>query len=257
MSMDDPVKGRRAPQWLPLAGIALATPFLAWFAIGDVSTYRLPTLSHEFGPYHVGPESGYVVGGLASVVWAVAVVVLVIQTRRGVADWRSGVVAATLAMTGALAAYGWRILTAGYTGAPLGAGLVWLFDPLLIAGLLVVAVWIAGGRRWRLRRIWLLTLAAILVAPALYALLAALASYDSSAGVITGLQYADVRVGQTRSDVHERLGREGEDSSFEFPPEGPALRCDYYLEEDRGAKPLPYAYQFCFRTGVLVGKDIR
>lgn len=59
MSKDDPVKGRRASQWLPTAGIALATPFLVWFAIGDY--YGGPV--YRFGPYQVGPEFGYVVGG--------------------------------------------------------------------------------------------------------------------------------------------------------------------------------------------------
>lgn len=149
----------------------MATPFLAWFAIGEVSDGP----SRELGPYHVGPESGYAVGGVAAMIAAAAIGVLVIRTRQGVVDWRSWGVVAALAAAGALGAYGWRVLTGSYTGAPLGVAFVWLLDPPLIAGLLVVAVWLAGGGgRQRLRRTWVLTLAAVLVAPALYVLLAAL-----------------------------------------------------------------------------------
>ena len=52
-SMDDPVSGRRAPQWLPTARITLATPFLVWFATGESPTYS----SYQFGPYDVGLAS--------------------------------------------------------------------------------------------------------------------------------------------------------------------------------------------------------
>lgn len=170
MTEDRPAKERRTSLLLPIAGVALATPFLAWFAIGDVSTGP----AREVGPYHVGPESGYVVGGVAAMIAAAAVGVLVIRMRQGVVEWRSWGVVAALAAAGAMGAYGWRVFTGGYGGAPLGIGLVWLLFPPLIAGLLVVAVWLAGsGGRQPRRRTWVLTLAAVLVAPALYAVLGA------------------------------------------------------------------------------------
>lgn len=170
MTEDRSGKERRKSLLLPTAGVALATPFLAWFAIGDVSTGP----ARELGPYHVGPESGFLVGGVAAMIAAAAVSVLAIRMRQGVVDWRSWGVVAALAAAGAMGAYGWRVFTGGYTGAPLGVGFVWLLDPPLIAGLLVVAVWLAGsGGRQRRRRTWALTLAAVLVAPALYALLGA------------------------------------------------------------------------------------
>jgi hypothetical protein len=107
---------------------------------------------------------------------------------------------------------------------------VLLFDPVLIAGLLVGTVWIAapGGHRQR-RRTWLLTGAAVLVAPALYSAMFALSAYDDAAGLITARQYVDVRVGQTRSAVHDRLGREGDDLAYAvFQPGAPGSLCDYY-----------------------------
>jgi hypothetical protein len=98
MSKDDPVKGQRASLWLPVAGIAFATPFLVWFAIGDHSGGP----SNEFGPYQMGSESGYPVGGVATIVAVAAVAVLIIRTRRGVVDRRLWAVVATLAAAGAL-----------------------------------------------------------------------------------------------------------------------------------------------------------
>ena len=165
MSKDAPVKGRQASLWLPTAGIALATPILAWFAIGDLS-FRPgdPLLSYAAGPYHVGPESGYVIGLPAAVVAAVSTGFLVLRTRQGVADRRAWAIAAVLAGIGVIGAYGWRLYTAGIVGGNIGAGFVLLFVLPSIAALLVLAVKLAGGGgRWSVRRTRLLTLAAVLV----------------------------------------------------------------------------------------------
>jgi hypothetical protein len=75
------------------------------------------------------------------------------------------------------------------------------------------------------------------------------------AGLITAQQYAEVRIGQTRSAVHDRLGREGDDASWFFPPVAPGLR-DFYHESNAGPSPDAHLYQFCFRAGVLVRKDL-
>jgi hypothetical protein len=255
MSKDIPPKGRRASLWLATAGIAVGTPFLVWLAIGDLSFRGSGGvgLSHGYGPYQVGPESGFVVGGAAAVVAAVAVAVLVMLTRQGVADRRSCAVVAALAGAGSVGAAGWRVLTAEGGGANIGGGMVLLIGPVLIAGLLVLAVRLAGGGgRQSLRRTRLLTVAAALVVPALYAGVFALTLYDASAGFITARQYADVRIGQTRSAVHDRLGREGGDlTNIFFQPTAPGLLCDFYTEINGN-----HAFEFCFRAGVLVSKDL-
>ena len=155
-------------------GIALATPFLAWFVIGDLSFGGSggSGLSHFVGPFDVGPASSYVICGPAAVVAAVALGVLIIRTRQRVADWRSWAVVTALAGAGTVAAFGWRIETAAYVGGPLGAGMVEFFGPGLITALLVLAVWLdGGGGRRSLRRTWELTLAALLAFPALNAVL--------------------------------------------------------------------------------------
>lgn len=240
---------------LSWAGVALSTPFLAWFVVGDLSLNRSAFLSHEYGPYDVGPQwSGYVVG-MGTALALAAIGMLVIQTWQRVADLRTCAVAVLLAMAGAVGAYGWRVLTAGFTGDGLGGGIVWLTVPSLIAGLLIGAVWVADtGDRQKLRRTRLFTLAAVLVAPALYGVLFGLGRYDDAAGRISGEQYARVQLGQTRPAVHETLGRElSEDLSrySTFPRTAPGLRCDYY-DDTRGG----HAYQLCFRAGVLVSKDL-
>jgi hypothetical protein len=259
VTKDDRVQERSASLALPAAGIALATAILVWFAIGDLSFRGTGGLflDYSYGPYQVGPESGFFVSGLAVVVAIAALGSLFARTRRGLPTWRSWVVLAALSVGGALGAGGWRVLTAGGRGANIGGGLVLLFFPWLISGLLVGAVLVAGGGRPETLR-WTRpsTVAALLVAPALYLGFFALGQYDAAAGFITAGQYADVRVGQTRPVVHEKLGREGaaDFAVLDFPPVSPGLLCDYYVEV--GGKPTSHAYQFCFRAGVLVSKDL-
>jgi hypothetical protein len=249
-SKNAPMK-RPVFRWWPTAAIALSVPFLVWFAIGEPPTYA----SYRFGPYEVGPDSGYFVVGPAATVAAAGMAALVIRTRRGVADLQSWAVVVVLAIAGALGAAGWRGLTASYSGADIGGGVVELMAPLMVAGLLVGAVWIAGAfERATLRRTWLLTVVAALVAPGLYAVMYALSVYDASAGLITAQQYGDVRLGQTRAAVHERLGREGTDdyAMFDFPPAASGLLCDHYTEISPGV----HTYRFCFRSGMLVSKHV-
>lgn len=157
---------QRASRWLAIAGIALATPFLVWFAIGPIRPWGP---SYEFGPYQVGPDSGPLVVGPAAVIALLSVGVLIVLTRHGAFDFQSWTAVVVVAIAGALGAAGWRVGTSGYSGADIGGPVVLLLDPLLIAGLLVGAVWIsgAGGRRTR-RQIWLLTVGAALVAPGLF-----------------------------------------------------------------------------------------
>jgi hypothetical protein len=209
-------------------------------------------LDYGYGPYQVGPASGYLVGGTAAVVAAAALVALVIRTRTGAVNWRSWAAVASLAAAGAVGAGGWRIVTSGGVGANIGGGLVLLFGPAMIALLLMVTALLSGdGAPQTKRRTRLLIVAAVLVAPALYVGLFALGRYDAGAGFINATQYADVRIGQTRPAVHERLGREGDDlTNILFGPARPGLLCEFYSELDGN-----HAYQFCYRAGVLVSKD--
>jgi hypothetical protein len=277
VSLDDRSKERRASLWLPTLGIALATPFLVWFAVGDVSFGGPGRLGnfHELGPYTVGPESGYVVGGVAAVVALVAFAVLVLRTREGAVNWWWWAAVVILAGAGSVGAIGWRVATAGVVGANIGGGFALILGPLMIAGLLVLAVWLAyvagqesarsgkgSGRRHALRWAWLLTVAALLVAPGLYAVEGALFRYeralskpsDVGPGLISPRQYADVRSGQTQAAVQKTLWPEfsGWDDEYfprHYPTPTAGLVCDDYLNGE-----YTIAYRFCFRDGVLVSK---
>jgi hypothetical protein len=186
ISRVDPTKDRGSSLGLSILGIALATPFLVWFAIGDLSFGGRGGVGqfHEFGPYDVGPSSGYLVGGVAALVALVSVGALIVRARRRpVGGWWWAVIV-TLAAAGSVGAFGWRICTAGVGGANIGAGFAVLLGPPLIAELLAGAVWMAyfaekasapsrtgAERRRALMRASLLTLAAVLVIPAMYVLL--------------------------------------------------------------------------------------
>jgi hypothetical protein len=175
MSKGNLMMSWRSSLLLPTAGIVLATPFLVWFAIGEQSFRGSALDDYLAGPYDVGPESGNIVFVVAAIIAAVSISVLVIRTRQGVAGGRSWAVVTVLVGAGSLGAAGWRAITAGVGGANIGGGAAALVFPPLIAGLLVVGVWLAGGggrhsRRWT----WILTLAAVLVAPGLYAFLYAI-----------------------------------------------------------------------------------
>jgi len=257
---------RRAFWWFPILGIAAATPFLVWFAMGDVDTGD----SYEFGPYHVGPSSGYYVPAVAALVALVGFGVLVARTRRGVVSWWWWAVVAALVGAGSVAGFGWRVATAGSGGANIGGGFAVLVGPPLIAGLLVLAVRLAlvadrasfppqerQAPRFALGWARLLTVAALLVAPALFAMENALAQYqrtlpprDDSVGLITDRQYALVRFGQTRTEVHLKLGRELPDfTKGAFPAAPPGLLCDDYIESN-----YAHEYRLCYRNGALVSK---
>lgn len=248
MSKDDHVNERRAFRWWPTSGIAFATPVLVWFSIGPQRRWGPNWL---YGPYNVGPESGFVIAGPAALIAALSLVVLVMRTRRGVVG-RSWAVSAPLVAAGAVGAATWRLATSGYSGADIFGWLVLLLAPIFIVGLLIGAILIAGAfERWTRRRIWFLSGAAVLVAPAIFAVMGVLSSYDSSRGVATSREYDAVRIGQTRAQVHNIVGREDLTRlpNIDFPPSPPGLLCDYY-ETDKGSA------QFCFRSGTLISKDL-
>jgi len=248
MSKDDHVNERRAFRWWPTAAISLATPVLVWFAIGPQRPFGPNWL---YGPYDVGPKSGFVIAGPAALITGASLVVLVMRTRRRVVG-RAWAVLAPLAVAGAVGAAGWRLATSGYSGADIFGWLVLLLAPIVIVSLLIGAIFIAGAfERWPRRRIWVLSGAAVLVAPAMLAVMSVLSSYDSTRGAATSREYDAVRIGQTRAQVHNIVGREDLTRlpAINFPPSPPGLHCDYY-DTDKGSA------EFCFRSGTLISKDL-
>jgi hypothetical protein len=243
--------------WLPTAGIALSTPILMWLAIGDLSSGGALQLWHQYGPYDVGTESGYVLGGLAVVVALASMGVLVIRSRQGAVDWRSWTVVGLLAAAGSVAAVGWRVFTAGVHELTPAIFVTETVAPFLVTGLLVAASWLAGsGGRQPLRRTWSLTMAALLLFPVMAGAQSLVSARNHDDGLITDLQYAGVRIGETRLALHQRLGNEARPDFNVFPPVAAGLQCDFYYDGDATGS-APGAYQFCYRAGALVSKESR
>jgi hypothetical protein len=223
--------------------------------MGDQSTSEWADF-HAFGPYHLDPQLEYAVGGVAAVIAVAALAALGLGMLRKSFDRRAWLIIAIVAAAGALGAASWRFATASVIGANIGGGALAFMAPPMIAVLLFSAVRLAVAHRWPqpLRYARILTLAAVMSAPALFATEMALSWYDRSVGVVNVRQYADVHIGETRSAVHKALGRPGSDTYWFFAPVTPATSCVYYTESNAGTSPDTLQFQLCFRGDVLVSK---
>ncbi len=183
--------------------------------------------------------------------------VLSLPVARMGRDIRSWGAVVCMCAAGVLAAASWRSQTAGVDGANIGGDTLLLVGPFLIAGLIVGASVLSrvGSRRPMARAA--LMILATLVAPALFAAVQVLNSYDASAGQISRQQYAQIQTGETRSTLHHKLGGgPTEDIEQFFPPVRAGLRCEYYTESTSGSEPNTYQFQFCFRADVIVSKHL-
>lgn len=234
--------------WRPLLGLALATPPLTWWSVGDLSSGD----HHDFGPYHLSLGFEYTVGVLALVVALSAGVALIGGTTRGSVDRAGWFVATALVLAGVVGGASWRAATAGSTGANIGGDGLALVAPFVIAALLAVAAGIAARRADR--SAWLSVCAAVLIAPTLLAAVFGLSYYDRRAGVASAAQFAQIHVGDERSAVHDRLGRPLQyELDWFFAPVRPPARCEYYAEDED--LPAPLNFQLCFLNGRVVSKE--
>jgi hypothetical protein len=239
---------------LPVTGLTLAAPVLAWWALGDVSTHKGKAF-HTLGPYHLAPHAELIVGWLALVVAVSALAVLslpVARTGRGIRSWSA---VACMCAAGVLAAACWRSETSAVDGANIGGDFLLLLGPFLVAALFVGASVLSHVGTTRPMAKVALTILATLIAPALFGVVAVLISHDKSVGVINRQQYAQVRMGETRSTLHHALGGPTEDSEWFFAPVRAGLRCEYYTESSSGSDPTSLQFRFCFRGDVVVSKE--
>lgn len=230
-------------------GLALAAAPLTWWGVGPLGT-GWP--DHDLGPYHVSVGIEVAIGVVALAVAAASGVAIAASVRRPAPRAVGITTTALLVLAGVVGAAGWRVATAGGTGANIGGGMVQLFGPTVIAGLLAAAA-VTEARRRRARPLhaaaWLVL--AVLVAPLLYGAELAVHRYEQSVGVIGSDEYASVHVGQTHHDVRDRLGRPGEVVDWFFAPPPAGSVCDYYdaAGTDSGV------YRICYRDGVVVNKQ--
>jgi uncharacterized membrane protein YfcA len=121
-------------------GLVLVTPVVTWWAVGDLSE-DVTDPDYLFHPLPLGPGAELAIGLAATVVALGAVVVLAVAARRRQVDRRWLAVLGPLLAAGALCGFGWRILTAGVGGANIGGGMVLLFGPWIVLGLVAGAAW--------------------------------------------------------------------------------------------------------------------
>ncbi|MEV6485923.1 hypothetical protein [Streptomyces sp. NPDC051576] len=71
---------------------------------------------------------------------------------------------------------------------------------------------------------------------------------DISSHTITAAQFKGVRVGQTRDDVRDRIGKPGGLQPADKPKVPAGTTCDYYLQKNV-ALEKKQTFQICYRDG--------
>ena len=135
-------------------GLVAASPGATWFWAGRLSEPELnPAVAdYAWRPWRALLEHESLVGAVSTGV-ALAAALALIAMRRRVGGWAAAPVLATtlaLAVLGAWAGVGYRVITAPVVGANIGAGLVILATPaLVVVELVAVAVWRSRRRQRR------------------------------------------------------------------------------------------------------------
>jgi hypothetical protein len=251
----------RTGAWAAVVGVAASVPVVVWWAVGDVSTMpRASIPDYLVGPYHLGATPGRVALIAAALVLLGGLADLVRRQIRREFGWTAWCFIALIAAAGAIGAFALRGITAGVGGANIGGGMLAFVGPVLIGGLLVLAVRLPPHTRpVPLAHPMPWTAAAALTTPALLAGLMVLAGTPHDYAVVRPNQYASVQVSQTRSTVHKILGGGPEsDQSYVFPSAPRGESCEYYEgPADRTTGNYNAYYWFCYQHKILVSKDSR
>ncbi len=128
--------------------VVLALPAAAYAAVGDQSSTAPPYADHLWHPPSWSERDVRAVGVAAAIVALAGLGVLVRAARRRELPRVVAVIDGLLVVAGLVVALGSRVLTAGVTGANIGGGMVLMFGPPLVAGLLVAAT-VTAVRRGR------------------------------------------------------------------------------------------------------------
>ncbi len=133
-----------------LAGLFVtATAGVTFFLVGDLTETEPRYANYVWRPWPFLTEHEAVIGVVSMIVFVVAGAALVAKV------WNGQVPGFLVAQVGVLAAFaawlgfGYRVMTAGVSGAQLGAGLVTLATPVfaLVTVALVVGLAMTGRRR--------------------------------------------------------------------------------------------------------------
>jgi hypothetical protein len=148
----DQAAGRRPPWWAALAAVALvvAMPVATWWLVGDLTEDSAIRAGYDpdylFRPFDIAPATERAAGVVAVVLVVAAVVVLPLAWRTGRLHAGWWAVLGMLSLVGAGCGWGWRVMTAGVSGANIGGAIVLYLGGPIGLGL----VWVALRRAWRL-----------------------------------------------------------------------------------------------------------
>lgn len=125
---------RRAHGLAALAAIILLSPIVTWWLVGDLSE-AVADPDYSFRPLPLTSRQELAIGATATALVAAALVVVAIAVRRRLVTGGEARALAPLVLAGVFLGNAWRVMTAGVTGANIGAGITLLCGPFVLLGL--------------------------------------------------------------------------------------------------------------------------
>ncbi len=129
-----------------VVAIVLATPLAVWWVVGDVSEVTGPYADYLFEPPSISTAAETSLGVAAVLAVAASAATLMWAHRRQNFSRRRVLSVGCLLLVGVIAGYGYRVLTAGVSGANIGGGLVLFFGSAMIIGLVIAAIVLGVGK---------------------------------------------------------------------------------------------------------------
>lgn len=133
-----PAHMRRHHGLLAAAAVLAASPVITWFAVGDTSE-NVPDPDYMLQPPDLSGGQELVLGGFAAGLAVAGVAVLIVAVSRQLVTREDLLPAVPLLFAGILIGAAARTVTAGVIGANIGGGLVVLFGPFVVLGLVLLS----------------------------------------------------------------------------------------------------------------------
>lgn len=129
---------RRHHALVAAAAVLAASPVVTWFAVGDTSE-NVADPDYMFQPPDLSRGHELVLGGFAVGLTVAGIAVLILALAREVITREDLLPAVPLVFAGIFLGAAARIVTAGVIGANIGGGLIVLFGPFIVLGLVVLS----------------------------------------------------------------------------------------------------------------------
>lgn len=138
---------RRSHALALMAMVVVLSPVVTWWLLGDLSEDVVDP-DYMIRPPDLTGGQQLMIGGGATAVAVVAVGMVFVAVRRRTVTPAEIRAVVPLLVAGAFCGLAWRILTAGVIGANIGGGMVLVFGPFFVLGMLVLSVvwWLQRSR---------------------------------------------------------------------------------------------------------------